>query len=398
MYLTSLALTMATNDTNVVLPTLQVTQSSPHMKPGGFYNEHSTWQADAQKGLLPSFKLASQTVSLPIADEGYSADRALLPFQIADLGCSQGKNSLTPINMIIGIVRQRQPSLPVTVLHVDLPDNDFTSLFHELGTKQSYTATHSNVYPSAVGRSYYERIAPQNSLHLVMALVTLHWQPTAPYFGNQAWHAHHPLALPSARLEAAQLAQHTLQDFLLQRGAEVVTGGKLIMSMVARDHDSGTGVHSFGSKSDQKEGMAMFEFMDVILIQLKDEGLITAEDIASLNIPMYFRTEQEVQDVLSLPAINALYTVNKLQKDWVEDPHGRQHMEGKMTLEKAVASSVEAWKAVLEPCYLAPFRARPEVAKQVATAVGSRMYAMLLGNPSRVRFAISHLHISLTKK
>lgn len=142
----------------------------------------------------------------------------------------------------------------------------------------------------------------------------------------------------------------------------------------------------------------MFEFMDVILTQLKDEGLITAEDIASLNIPMYFRTEQEVQDVLSLPDINTLYTVNKVQKDWVEDPHDRQHMEGKMTLEKAVASSVEAWKAVLEPCYLAPFRARPEVAKQVAAEVGSRMYAMLLGNPSRVRFAISHLHISLTKK
>jgi hypothetical protein len=231
-----------------------------------------------------------------------------------------------------------------------------------------------------------------------MALVTLHWQPTAPYFGDQAWHAHHPLTLPSARLEAAQLAKHTLQDFLLQRGAEVVTGGKLILSMVARDTDSDTGVHNLGSKSDQMEGMVMYEFMDVILRQLKDEGLITAEDIASLNIPMYFRTEQEVQDVLSLPGIDSMYTVNKLQKDWVEDPHDRQHIEGNITFEQAVASSVGAWKAVLEPCYLAPFRGRPVVAKKVAAAVGSRMYTMLLKNPSRVRFAANHLHISLTKK
>jgi hypothetical protein len=53
------------------------------------------------------------------------------------------------------------------VYHVDQPSNDFNSLFELLDTNPDrYSFDDPCVYPSAIGRSFYENVLPPNSVHI----------------------------------------------------------------------------------------------------------------------------------------------------------------------------------------------------------------------------------------
>jgi len=383
----------------VSLPTLvedaalELQPANPHMKAGGFYNNHSSWQAAAQEKMLDELVLAARTAALPMLLEDSTGNIVPTPFRIADLGCSQGKNSLRPVSLVIEHVRQRLQSIPITVLHADLPSNDFTALFNTLNMPNSYTASHQNVFPSAVGRSYYERLAPDNEFNLVMAFVTFQWLPKVPSFGQQAWHNDHPLTLPSTKAEVTQLASRYLADFLLQRAPEVVTQGKLLLSMVAADKTNG-GCMGHGAESSG----SMFDILDVILRELNEEGVTNDEERAAFNLALYCRTEEDVRSVLESDEIRQHYTVNKVQLDFIELPQQMQYKAGKISLKEAVEASVGSFQAVMEPSYLAPFQGNQRKSMVVQAEIRKRMLQKLLADSSVMRFAANHLFMSLTKK
>jgi hypothetical protein len=57
------------------------------------------------------------------------------PIVIADYGSSQGKNSLAPMRAAIAALRRRLlPRRPICVVHVDVAENDFSTLFDLLDT------------------------------------------------------------------------------------------------------------------------------------------------------------------------------------------------------------------------------------------------------------------------
>jgi hypothetical protein len=73
---------------------------------------------------------AAHAVALPPSPE---------PVFIADYGSSEGRNSIPPIAAAIGELRGRiGRERAIFVFHTDLPDNDFTALFHTL----AFWATH----------------------------------------------------------------------------------------------------------------------------------------------------------------------------------------------------------------------------------------------------------------
>merc|ERR1712176_441324 len=103
---------------------------------------------------------------------------------------------MVPIATVLKEMRHRAPGTPVSVLHADLPDNDFSTLFHVLAGDDSYVHTLDDVYPLAVGRSYYNRLVPSRELHMLLAFVTLHWLRQAPDWGAAAWNQWHPAVTP----------------------------------------------------------------------------------------------------------------------------------------------------------------------------------------------------------
>src|SRR3712207_2671843 len=91
------------------------------MERSGFYNEHSAQQREAATAGIAMLRAAAGEI--PVAGEG--------PIVVADYGASQGKNSLHPLRAALGQIRGRDGAgqVDVTVVHTDLPENDFTSLF-----------------------------------------------------------------------------------------------------------------------------------------------------------------------------------------------------------------------------------------------------------------------------
>jgi SAM dependent carboxyl methyltransferase len=104
------------------------TASHSVMEGQGAYNRHAAQQAAGGAWALPLLEQAAQQVLLPPPD---------IPAVIVDYGSSQGKNSLRPIQAAITVLRQRLgDQLPISVVHTDLPGNDFSSLFHTLEDDQ----------------------------------------------------------------------------------------------------------------------------------------------------------------------------------------------------------------------------------------------------------------------
>src|SRR3954462_13706936 len=146
------------------------------MQGDGRYNRNSTAQAAAGDRGVPLLVSAAEAV---LAPEGAG------PVVLADYGCSEGRNSLVPMGAAVEALRSRLgPDLQVWVLHTDLPDNDYSSLFGTIA-RDPLTYQRPGVFPVAVGRSYLEQLAPSGTGALGWSSIALHWlsRPPRPITG-----------------------------------------------------------------------------------------------------------------------------------------------------------------------------------------------------------------------
>lgn len=126
------------------------TPPSGAMEGGGAYNRNAKLQANGGAFALPHLENA-RSIAL-------AADRQ--PIVIADYGSSQGRNSLLPMRVAIEVLQARLGSdRSILVYHEDLPANDFNALFEVLDKDpQSYVLNAQNIFPCAIGRSFYEKV------------------------------------------------------------------------------------------------------------------------------------------------------------------------------------------------------------------------------------------------
>lgn len=192
----------------------------------GTYNRNSAVQgADLERAVQVLIGAARDVVLAPEP----------VPITIADYGSSQGRNSLRPMAEAIKSLRVRAgPRRPICVVHTDLADNDFSELFGTIAHDvSSYMQDDRAVYPSAVGRSFYERVLPPES-------VTLGWSSWAVQ-----WLSCIPAIVPD-HVQSCYSRSRTAQDafdrqaatdwraFLSARSFELRPGGRLIILSMAR--------------------------------------------------------------------------------------------------------------------------------------------------------------------
>jgi SAM dependent carboxyl methyltransferase len=143
------------------------------MEGRGVYNRSSHVQA---AGLSPAVPLLEQAARMvPLAADPQ-------PVVIADYGSSEGHNSLGPLAAAISRLRERVgPERAISVVHTDLPENDFTALFRMLAAdSNSYLCGDPAVFTSAIGRSFYEQILPANSVTLAWSSWAVQWLSRVP--------------------------------------------------------------------------------------------------------------------------------------------------------------------------------------------------------------------------
>lgn len=153
------------------------------------YVKYSSGQANINAELRPM---------LADAIEKYPEFPTSGPIRVADLGCSVGANALEFAECITTAVleklkSQSRPSPEIHYFFSDLPSNDFNSLFLSLAplklcgddaekmdrTEEAASGNRKqkrrNYYAAAVPGSFYDRLFPQASLHVVMSAWSMHW-------------------------------------------------------------------------------------------------------------------------------------------------------------------------------------------------------------------------------
>jgi hypothetical protein len=98
---------------------------------------------------------------------------------IADYGCSEGFNSNRFFSQLLSQFRA-QYSTPVLVTHTDLPNNNWTAVNSILNESPESYLRLPNVFSATLGRSFFNQLFLDNSIHLGVAFFTFQYFSAKP--------------------------------------------------------------------------------------------------------------------------------------------------------------------------------------------------------------------------
>jgi SAM dependent carboxyl methyltransferase len=204
------------------------------------------------------------------------------PIVIADYGSSQGKNSLLPMRVAIEVLQARLGSdRPVLVYHEDLPANDCNSLFEVLDKDpQSYVLNAPNIFPCAIGRSFYEIVLPPNHVHLGWCSYAAMWISRIPT--RIPGHFVVPRSTGEVRAAFERQGAQDWERFLALRARELRPGGRLVIVVVAANDDGISGLED------------LMDHANATLTEMVDEGAITADERAPMVIGAWPRRRRDL--------------------------------------------------------------------------------------------------------
>jgi len=190
------------------------------MEAKGAYNRHAKLPADGAAMALPLLEKAVESVE--IEPDGQS-------IVIADYGSAQGKNSMAPMQLAIrGLRRRIGPNRAISVFHIDQPSNDFTTLFGVLDADPDrYVVDEPNVFPAAIGRSFYHSVLPPGFVHLGWSSYAAMWLRKIPTFIPDHFFPAHSTG--TVRAEFDRQGARDWEAFLSLRAKELRPGGRLVV-------------------------------------------------------------------------------------------------------------------------------------------------------------------------
>ncbi|HEV3061724.1 MAG TPA: hypothetical protein VGY48_25965 [Vicinamibacterales bacterium] len=243
------------------------------MEGHGAYNRHARLPAGGAAMALPSLEKAVQSLQIDASDQ---------PVVIADYGSSQGKNSMAPMQAAIRGLRKRVgPDRAISVFHVDQPSNDFGSLFEVLhADPDRYVADEPNVFPAAIGRSFYENVLPPASVHLGWSSYAAVWLSRVPTL--IPGHFVSPHSTGTVRAQFERQGEQDWRSFLSLRARELRPGARLVVALPALADDGASGLEP------------IFDQANVVLGDLVAEGAITSEERSSMALGSHPRRNRDL--------------------------------------------------------------------------------------------------------
>jgi hypothetical protein len=336
----------------------------------GSYTAASRLQAAGLRRAITLFEHAAEAVPLP---------RSPRPIVIADYGAATGHNSLLPIGAAIAVLRKRtRPEHSVLVTHTDVPENDFTQLFHTLSDDpDSYLKKDHASFASAVGRSFYSQILPPNSVNLAWSSWSIQWLGRTP---TQV-----PDHIVSAysrdddvRAAHARQAAHDWHEFVAFRGRELSPGARLVVMTMALGEDG-----DFGYRP-------LLDAIMQTLAELVARELITEDEMQGMCVPIAGR---RTRDFLSPFAPSG--TFEKLSIEHLEVFDAEDRFWAQYRIDKVAENLGARWSRFLRvaifPALVAelPPDRRDAVTDELCSGVAARMAAA----PVEVRIPMAQLVI-----
>jgi hypothetical protein len=243
------------------------------MEGGGSYNLHDKLPAGAGTLALPYLERAARSCALPPGRD---------PIVIADYGSSQGKNSLAPIRVAIRCLRTRVGNeRALMVIHVDQHANDFNTLFSVLHSDpERYSTDDPNVFPSAIGRSFYESVFPPEHVDLGWCSYAAVWLSRIP-----ALIPGHFMSLASTGDVRAAFDRQGADDwrfFLSLRALELRPGARLVVVLPALNDHGAAGFEP------------LFNHANAAIAEMVAEGILSADERARMVVGSYPRRRAQL--------------------------------------------------------------------------------------------------------
>jgi hypothetical protein len=207
------------------------------------------------------------------------------PVVIADYGSSQGKNSLVPMQVAVKVLREcLGADRAISVFHVDQPSNDFNTLFEVLAADpERYSLNDLNVFPGAIGRSFYDLVLPAGSVHLGWCSYAAVWLSRIPAL--IPGHIVSLRAVDAVREEFERQAAHDWKTFLSLRARELKAGARLVVLLPGLADDGSSGFEGFENIMDQA---------NYVLTEMVADGVITAEERTRMVLGTHPRRKRDL--------------------------------------------------------------------------------------------------------
>jgi hypothetical protein len=336
------------------------------MKGHGFYNEHSRSQQQADSLGLPLLERAVEEMAVLQEAE---------PAVLADFGAAQGRNSLGPMRLAVEKIRGRATvSAPIVVIHTDLPQNDFSSLFALVeDSPESYLRSVENVFALAAGKSFYERIFPDGYLSLGWTAISVHWLSKVPC--NIPNHVYAQRAEQRVQKAYAEQASEDWQRFLGHRARELRPGGELIVVAVTTDDTGNTG------------GEGLMDLTNEPVLAMVEAGSIRPEEYRRMNMPAYHRTMEEFTEPLRSGTLTGDLILKEDAKAGFPDQLWPEYDKTEDATAFA-ASYTEFMRAFTEAPLFAGLGAdrTPADRERLISEYFERMRSLIEANPERARW------------
>jgi hypothetical protein len=345
------------------------------MEGQGRYNRSSQVQAAGLSPAVPMLERAAREVPLPAGRQ---------PIVIADYGSSQGHNSLAPIGAAIDVLREQAGrERAISVVHVDLPGNDFTELFATLRhDPQSYLKRDAAVFASAVGRSFYEQVLPSETVTLGWSSWSVQWLSQAPgVVPDQV-----QVALSSdAGVKNAfhRQAAEDWRQFLVARGRELCDGGQLVVLTMAVDEHG-----EFGYR-------ALLQAMYASLVKMVESSFLSEEELRRMTIPTVGRSREEF-----LAPFGPMGSFAGLRMEEAEVFQGEDHIWADYERDEDSRSFGARWaafsRASVFPTLAEALKSEGDTARSGAfmTRLESMTAAQLAEHPERMLIPLARLRLA----
>ncbi|KAK1386991.1 Salicylic acid methyl transferase [Heracleum sosnowskyi] len=321
-----------------------------HMNAGNrkcSYANNSTLQETV---ILKARKVLEETT------RDYSTQGFPACFRLADLGCSSGPNALLVVANIVGNVhalcKQQKLKAPdeFQVFLNDLPNNDFNAVFkmtaqfysnleNQIGREKSV-----NCFISAVPGSFYGRLFPSNSLHLVHSSYGVHWLSQVPgeLLDTNKGNIYLSKSSPSSVYEAyLNQFKSDFATFLRMRSREMIPDGRMVLTLIGRSIADPT----------SKDCCHIYGLLAKSLHDLLDEGLLLEEDINSFNLPIYTPWTNELEEIIESESSFSLDRFETFEVNW-DTRDDNEILKSEDSSGKFIAKTM---RAVFEPLLTSHF-------------------------------------------
>ncbi|KAL7240153.1 hypothetical protein ACSBR2_005928 [Camellia fascicularis] len=267
------------------------------------YSKNSRYQVEAINVVKEMIKEAIAK-NLDVTSLGFSSNT----IRIADLGCSVGPNTFMAMKNILEAIEGKYHSKNLTteipefqLFFNDHASNDFNTLFTTLPPDRQYFA-------AGVPGSFYGRLFPKSSIHLMYSSFALQWLSKVPEElldnGSLAWNKgkiHYTIASKEiADVYAAQFAKD-MDTFFNARADEIIVGGMMILIMPGL---------ADGVQYSQDPSCPFFYAFNQSLLDMVKLGMIDEDEVDSFNLPLYATSPKEMTKLVER---NGCFSIERME-------------------------------------------------------------------------------------